>query len=274
MDMEKNLDVFLEILPVVGYMAIQLIIILLIILVGRKLIKMLCGWTSKGLSKVDADAGIKKFLVSIIRVACYVLLIFIIADRLGVSTASLVAILGSAGIAIGLALQGSLANLAGGILILFMKPFAVGDYIIFSNGEGTVKAIDIIYTTIVTADNKVITVPNGSLSNGVTTNVTKLDYRRIDLTVGISYSSDIKKAKDIMREIYENEALIINDKGIEVYVDSLSDSSVGIGVRGWAKTDDYWNARWNIIENIKLEFDKNGIELSFNQLDIHMIGEK
>ncbi len=274
MDMEKNLDVFLEILPVVGYMAIQLIIILLIILVGRKLIKMLCGWTSKGLSKVDADAGIKKFLVSIIRVACYVLLIFIIADRLGVSTASLVAVLGSAGIAIGLALQGSLANLAGGILILFMKPFAVGDYIIFSNGEGTVKSIDIIYTTIVTADNKVITVPNGSLSNGVTTNVTKLDYRRIDLTVGISYGSDIKKAKDIMREIYENEALIINDKGIEVYVDSLSDSSVGIGVRGWAKTDDYWNARWNIIENIKLEFDKNGIELSFNQLDIHMIGEK
>ncbi len=274
MDMEKNLDLFLELLPVVGYMAVQLIIILLIILVGRKLIKMLCGWTSKGLSKVDADAGIKKFLVSIIRVACYVLLIFIIADRLGVSTASLVAVLGSAGIAIGLALQGSLANLAGGILILFMKPFAVGDYIIFSNGEGTVKSIDIIYTTIVTADNKVITVPNGSLSNGVTTNVTKLDYRRIDLTVGISYGSDIKKAKDIMREIYENEALIINDKGIEVYVDSLSDSSVGIGVRGWAKTDDYWNARWNIIENIKLEFDKNGIELSFNQLDIHMIGEK
>ena len=274
MDISKIIDTILELIPIAGDTVIQIIIIIAILIVGSMFIKKLCSWIKNGLSEVDADEGLKKFLVSFIRVACYVLLVFIIADRLGVRSTSLVAVLGSAGVAIGLGLQGSLANFAGGIIILFMKPFVVGDYIIFSDGEGTVKSIDIIYTTIVTLDNTVITVPNGTLSNGVITNVTKLEYRRLDLPVGISYSSDLKKAKDVARSIIEQEPLVIKDKEIGVYVDSLGDSSVVLGMVGWVKEEDYWEARWNIIENTKLEFDKNGIEIPVKQLDVHMIGER
>lgn len=173
MDMLNDMGVLWYLIPAAETIVFQLVVIILIIVIGRKLTRMLCRLTEKGLAKVDIDSGVKKFLISIIRAACYILIGFVIADRLGIGTASLVAVLGSAGIAIGLALQGSLTNLAGGILLLLMKPFVVGDYIAFSGGEGTVKSIDIIYTTIVTNDNKVITVPNGSLSNGVITNMTK-----------------------------------------------------------------------------------------------------
>ena len=191
-------------------------------------------------------------------------------EKIGVPSASIIALLGSATLAIGLSLQGSLANFAGGILILVMRPFGIHDYIICEGTEGTVQNIGLVYTTLVTIDNRKITIPNGSLSNAVITNVTAQPKRRVDLTVGIGYTSDLKKAKEILNQIYANDPLILKEDGITVYVDQLADSSVILGARGWTNTTDYWTVRWRILEQIKLKFDQAGIEIPFNQLDVNV----
>ena len=191
-------------------------------------------------------------------------------EKIGVPSASIIALLGSATLAIGLSLQSSLANFAGGILILVMRPFGIHDYIICEGTEGTVQNIGLVYTTLVTIDNRKITIPNGSLSNAVITNVTAQPKRRVDLTVGIGYTSDLKKAKEILNQIYENDPLILKEDGITVYVDQLADSSVILGARGWTNTTDYWTVRWRILEQIKLKFDQAGIEIPFNQLDVNV----
>ena len=200
------------------------------------------------------------------------LLIFIIAGQLGIDSASIVAILGSAGLAIGLALQESLKNFAGGILILVMKPFKVGDYIVMPNAEGTVSVIGLVYTILVTIDNKTISIPNGTLSNSIVTNVTAMEKRRLDLTVGIGYQSDLRKAKEIMDRIYRQHPSVLKEEPIVTYVDSLGDDSVVLGARGWTKSEDYWAARWDITEKIKLAFDEEGIEIPYRQMDVHITG--
>lgn len=260
-------------LPNLAAIGFRLLIALLIFLVGRKLITLLQKIVGRSFERAGMEISVMKFLHSLIGFCANALLVFIIMGQLGFDSASIVAILGSAGLALGLAMQGSLANFAGSILILVMKPFKVGDYIVSSEGEGTVAMIGLVYTTLMTIDNKAVTIPNGTLSNTPVTNVTAMDKRRLDLKVGIGYNSDLKKAKAILEMIYQDHPLIRKDPPIVVYVDELADSAVMLGARGWTAADDYWTARWDIIERIKLEFDEAGIEIPFNQMDVHLIKE-
>ena len=179
---------------------------------------------------------------------------------------------GGGGVAVGLALQGSLSNFAGGVLILLLKPFKVGDYIIehSHNNEGTVTEISIFYTKLLTVDNKLIVIPNGTLSNSSLTNVTNKDRRRVDLVVGIAYEADIRTAKDVIYAVAEKEEARIPEEKPVVYVDNLAASSVDIGLRVWVKTGDYWPARWRMTENIKYALDAKGISIPYQQIDVQI----
>ena len=182
------------------------------------------------------------------------------------------AALASCGVAIGLALQGSLSNFAGGVLILLLKPFVVGDYIVEDNKgrEGTVKEIQLFYTKLLTVDNKTVIIPNGALANTSITNVTEQDKRRLDFAVGISYDADLKMAKQLIEELIRKDEDVLQNEDVSVFVDTLGDSSVVIGARGWVKKDAYWTAKWRLTENIKLTLDDNGIEIPYNQVVVHV----
>lgn len=249
----------------------KLFIALLIFLIGRKLIRIVQKMMNASFERTGVEIGVSKFLRSLTEFILYALLVFIILGQLGVNTTSILAVLGTASLALSLSLQQSLANFAGGVLILMMKPFKVGDYIICPQGEGTVSMIGLVYTTLATVDNKAITVPNGTLANSTVTNVTAMEKRRLDLTVGIGYQSDLRKAKLILEKLYTEHPAIMKDSDITVFVDSLGDSSVMIGARGWVAAEDYWKTRWDITEKIKLAFDEAGIEIPFNQMDVHIV---
>ena len=244
-----------------------------ILLIGSRVIKFTSKFLKRTLDKMGLEIGISRFLVSVAKAFQYGILIFIAAEKIGISSASIIALLGSAGIAIGLALQGTLTNFAGGILILVTKPFKVGDYIISQGGEGQVSNIGVVYTTLVSADNRKIVIPNGTLSNEPMTNVTGMGKRRVDISVGISYTADLKKAKEILQRLFEEHPLVLKEEPIQVFVDSLGDSAVLIGGRAWAASENYWECRWNITEAVKLEYDKAGIEIPFNQIDVHMVSQ-
>ncbi|WP_125141904.1 mechanosensitive ion channel family protein [Clostridium transplantifaecale] len=249
----------------------KLFIALLIFLIGRKLIRIVQKMMYASFERTGVEVGVSKFLRSLTEFILYALLVFIILGQLGFNTTSILAVLGTASLALSLSLQQSLANFAGGVLILMMKPFKVGDYIICPQGEGTVSMIGLVYTTLATVDNKAITVPNGTLANSTVTNVTAMEKRRLDLTVGIGYQADLKKAKQILEKLYTEHPAIMKDSDITVFVDSLGESSVMIGARGWVAAEDYWKTRWDITEKIKLAFDKAGIEIPFNQMDVHIV---
>jgi small conductance mechanosensitive channel len=193
-------------------------------------------------------------------------------DTVGIKTTSFVAVLGTASLAVGLSLQGSLSNFAGGVLILMLKPFKVGDYIIDSSDgkEGTVTKIDLFYTTLITPDNKKTVIPNGSLSNTSLTNVTAFETRRVDFEIGISYSADISKAKSIIEETAKANELVLKDKEIFVFVSNLDSSQVTMGIRVWTNTSDYWTVKFELTEAVKKALDENNIEIPFNQLVVHM----
>lgn len=270
MDMDKVLGILEGWTPGLVALGWKLVIVILILLVGKKLISCLQVGLEKTFSKMQMDISLSKFLISVLTAGGYAFVLFIAAEQLGIPSTSILALLGSATLAVGLALQGSLANFAGGILLLIMRPFAVGDYIVDGGTEGTVENIGIVYTTLVTVDNKKITIPNGSLSNSTVTNVTAQEKRRVDISVGIGYTSDIKTAKAIMERIYQNHPLILKEDSIVVFVSELGDSAVVLGARGWAKTSDYFTVKWDITECIKLEFDEAGVEIPFNQIDINI----
>lgn len=244
-----------------------------ILLIGSRVIKFTSKFLKRTLDKMGLEIGISRFLVSVAKAFQYGILIFIAAEKIGISSASIIALLGSAGIAIGLALQGTLTNFAGGVLILVTKPFKVGDYIISQGGEGQVSNIGVVYTTLVSADNRKIVIPNGTLSNEPMTNVTGMGKRRVDISVGISYTADLKKAKEILQKLFEEHPLVLKEEPIQVFVDSLGDSAVLIGGRAWAASENYWECRWDITESVKLEYDRAGIEIPFNQIDVHMVSQ-
>lgn len=248
----------------------RLLIALVIILIGMRIIKSGRKILQRTFERMDLDLSLSKFLISVLDAIAYALVLFIAADKIGIPSASIVALIGSAGLAIGLSLQGSLANFAGGILILMMRPFVVGNYIICDKAEGTVHDIGLVYTTLMTVDNKKVTIPNGNLSNDTIINVTVQEKRRVDIRVGIGYSSDMKAAKAILEDIYRSHPLVLEEDGITIFVDELADSAVMIGGRGWTKTEDYWKARWDITESIKERFDEAGIEIPFNQMDVNI----
>lgn len=239
-------------------------------IIGKKVI----NWAEKlivnAAKKGNLDKGITSFFISLGKFILYVILIIVIAGFLGVPTASFVAILGSCGLAIGLALQGSLQNFAGGVLILIMKPFSVGDYVVVNGLEGTVSSIDVCYTTLKTVDNKTVVMPNGALSNSNIVNVSKESTRRVDLIVPISYDDNIKAVKDMLQNIAVGEELVLKNRGIDIYVNEFGSSSINLGFRVWVKAENYWTVKWSMLETIKNEMDKNGFTIPFNQMDVHI----
>lgn len=248
----------------------DLLVAAVILGIGFKITGAVRRMAERSFARMEMELSLRKFLLSLIQALMYGLLIFMAAERIGIQSSSIIALLGSAGVTLGLALQGSLSNFAGGVLILLVRPFKVGDYIVSEYGEGTVAAIGLVYTTLNTVDNKTVVIPNGSLSNSPITNATAEDFRRLDLTVGIGYQSDLRKAKEILLDIYTSHPCILKDRPIQVFVDQLAASSVVIGGRGWTATGDYWQTRWDITEKIKLQFDEAGIQIPFNQLDVHV----
>ena len=257
-------------LPALSGFAMDLLAAVLILIIGFKVVGAVRRMAERSFARMEMELSLRKFLLSLIQVGLYAVLIFMAAERIGIQSSSIIALLGSAGVTLGLALQGSLSNFAGGVLILLMRPFKVGDYIVSQYGEGTVAVIGLVYTTLNTTDNKTVVIPNGSLSNSPITNATAEKFRRLDLTVGISYQADLKKAKDILLDIYTSHPKVLKDHPIQVFVDQLADSAVIIGGRGWTATDDYWQTRWDITEEIKLRLDEAGIEIPFNQMDVHV----
>lgn len=243
-------------------------------LIGAQLIKFVRKLTARGMEKAKADVGVRQFVDSFLKVALYVVLGFLLASSFGVDAAGIVALLGSAGVAIGLAVQGSLSNLAGGVLILVLKPFKVGDYIVEGAGgkEGEVAEIQIFYTRLVTPDNRVVILPNGNLANNSIVNVTAGKCRRVDVPVSVSYNADLKKAKDALTRMLQQDERTLKDRELRVFVDELADSGIRLNVRCWFANEDYWEGKWRITENCKLVLDEAGIEIPFNQLDVHMKG--
>lgn len=251
---------------------LQVVAALVAFAIGRLVIKWIRKIVRRSFERSDADKGVEQFVDSLLKYGLYGILIFSLISSLGFDTTSIAALLASGGVAIGLALQGSLSNFAGGVLILLLKPFVVGDYIIEdTNGkEGTVKEIQIFYTKLSTIDNKTIVIPNGMLTNNSITNATAKDERQLDLRVGISYDADIKQAKHVIEKLLADDAGIIKNEKINVFVDDLADSAVVLGVRAWVKNEEYWDTRWRMLEEIKLALDKNGIEIPYPQMTVHM----
>lgn len=266
---------FLNHLPEkVLHLGLRIVLAVLFFLIGMQVIRIVRKIIRKSMQRANAEIGVIQFIDSFVKTALYVILIFLLATSFGADAASIVALLGSAGVAIGLAVQGSLSNLAGGVLILLLKPFKVGDYIIegSSGKEGVVKEIQIFYTKLVTADNKIVILPNGSLANNTISNVTALQCRRMDIQVGISYGADLKRAKEILLEVMQKDEKVMKDREIVVFVDELADSSVNIGLRCWFMNEDYWEGKWRITEQCKYALDEAGIEIPFPQLDVYVKG--
>lgn len=249
---------------------VQVIVAIIVLLIGSRIIKFLLKLIRKSLDRSKVEAGVVTFLCSLVKYSLYFVLAMIILAQFGVTTSSVVAVLGSAGLTLGLALQGSLSNFAGGVLILLLKPFVVGDYIIdgATGQEGTVSSITIFYTKLLTVDNRMILIPNGTLSNSSITNVTHMEKRRIDLLIGVSYEANLAKTKQVLRDVVQCEEKILPGEPVEIYVSDLADSAVQMGVRAWVKTEDYWPVRWKLTEDFKNALDANAISIPYPQMDV------
>lgn len=253
-------------------LGIRILFAIVFFFVGVWIIKLIRKLVRKSMNRAGAETGAVQFVDSFIKAGLYIVLIFMIASSFGLDAASVVALIGSAGVAIGLAVQGSLSNFAGGVLLLVLKPFKVGDYIIegTTNKEGTVTEIKIFYTKLLTIDNKVVVLPNGNLANHTLVNVTDQAQRKLDINLYVSYSADLKRTKETLREVLLKNAHVDTDKEILVAVDELADSGIKIIMRAWVKTSEYWDAKWEILEQSKNALDNAGIEIPYPQIDIHM----
>ncbi|WP_455616194.1 mechanosensitive ion channel family protein [Eisenbergiella sp.] len=251
---------------------IRVVFCIVAFLIGSRIISFIRKLTGNALRRANASKEAKQFLDSSLKVGLYAFLIFQIAVKLGIDATTIATVIGSATVTIGLAFQGSLKNCIGGILIMLLHPFRVGDYIIEDNhkNEGTVSEITIFYTKLATIDNKIILLPNGALADTSITNVTNEDNRRVELKVGISYQADIRKAKAVITSLIEANEKILKDKEYSIFVDDLGDSSVVLGMRFWTRTEDFWPVRWAMLEDIKYAFDENGIGIPFPQMDVHL----
>lgn len=268
---QKYLD---EHMPQLISFGIKVVLSIVVLYIGSRLIRWVLGLVRRSLGRTGMDKGAVQFLCSFLKALLYILLIFGIGMNFGIKESSVAALLGTAGVTIGLALQGGLSNLAGGVMLLIFKPFQVGDYIIVdkANGwEGTVYKIEICYTTLLSVDYRHIVIPNGTLSGNTVVNLTARDMRKLELKIGISYDSDMHKAKQILEQIIKDDKGTREDQGMLVYVDELAESAVTLGLRVWVPTEDYWTVRWRLNETIKDEFDRQGIRIPYRQLDVHVI---
>jgi len=251
----------------------DLILALVIFIVGSWFIGLINKLVRKFFEKKDYDLALETFLQSFIKMGLKILLFVVVITQLGVQSSSLIAIVGAAGLAIGLALQGSLSNFAGGVLILLFKPFKVGDFISAQGVDGSVKEITIFYTKLTTFGNQIAIVPNGKLSNDNVVNYNAMPTRRDKIIFGIGYSSNIKTAKEILLQICADNENILTEPMPEVFVDGLGDSSVNLVLRFWAENSVFWPAHFHVIEETKKRFDAAGIEIPFPQQDIHVKGQ-
>lgn len=261
-------QVFDRYVPIIGDYLLRIALVFVIFFVGRKLIKKAVSLCNQALKRQGMEVTVRRFFCNMVNAVGYIGMLGILLQTVGLTATSLTAVIASAGVAVGLALQGSLSNFAGGVLILLMKPFVIGDYIVQGNVEGTVKEIGLVYTELVTVDNRLIVIPNGSLVDSSIINVTATGKRRLELIVGIGYQSDLKKAKEVLRRLGESDPARDLESQVNVFVSELAESSVNLGLHVWVNSSEYWNAKWRLTENIKLAFDEEGIEIPFQQIEI------
>lgn len=261
-------EMFERYVPVACDYLLRIALVLMIFFVGRKLIKKIVSLCDQALKRHGMEVTVRRFFCNVINALGYICMLGILLQTVGLTATSLTALVASAGVAVGLALQGSLSNFAGGVLILLMKPFVIGDYIVQGNTEGTVKEIGLVYTELITADNRLIVIPNGTLIDSSIVNVTATGKRRLELSVGIGYKSDLKKAKEVLIRLGENDPARDLENPVNVFVSELAESSVNLGLHVWVSSSEYWNAKWRLTENIKMAFDEEGIEIPFKQVEI------
>lgn len=260
------MEVFLQNIQTIALdYGLKLLYAILILIVGFYVVRLIMRLIERAMdhSKNKVDPAVRTFTLSLVNIVLKILLIVAIIGVLGVPTTTFAAVIGSAGLAVGLALQGSLSNFAGGILILVLKPFAVGDYIEGAGHSGTVKSITIFYTYLTTIDNKTIMIPNGQLSNNSIINYTRNETRRVDIVFGVGYGSDIQQVKTVIREIVDRHEMIMKDPEPFVRMGKHNESSLDFTVRVWTRTEDYWVVYFDLMESVKEAFDANGIEIPY-----------
>ena len=278
-ELEKNIDTLTKditsyiphnIIEIVGSYAFSLVMAILIFVIGKWAVNKIVDILGTVLRKVKGmDETLIKFLENIVYYALMIIVLLTALGKLGVETTSFLAILGAAGLAIGLALKDSLGNFASGVMIIMFKPFKVGDAVTAAGVTGSVSEVGIFNSVFITADNQKIIVPNGAITSGSITNINAYDTRRVDLVVCIGYEDDIKKTKEVLNNIVSSHEKILIDKGVTIAVSELADSSVNFVLRIWVKTPDYWDVKFDLTETIKLRFDEEGISIPFPQQDVH-----
>ncbi|EGR2794919.1 small-conductance mechanosensitive channel MscS [Vibrio navarrensis] len=259
----NNSDLFIQ-------YGVNIISAIIILFIGNMIVKAVANSVAKVLESKQMDKAVVQFIHGLVRYLLFVIVLIAALGRLGVQTASVVAVIGAAGLAIGLALQGSLSNFAAGVLIVAFRPFKSGDYVEVGGVAGSVEAIQIFQTVLKTPDNKMVVVPNSSVIGGPITNYSRHETRRVDMVIGVSYKSDLKKTKQVLRETLEKDPRILKDPDITIGVHTLADSSVNFVVRPWVKTADYWPVYFDNMQAIKEALDANGIEIPFPQMDVHL----
>lgn len=265
---EKILNEIEKLIPKAIQYGMLILLAIIVYFIGRKILKLIIKLVEKSVKRTNMEQSVAGFLIAVVRVVLHAVLIIMIVSMIGVDTSSLVALVGSAGLAVGLALQGSLSNFAGGVLILLMKPFRAGDYIITDTYEGVVSSIDIFYTRLITGDNRMVVIPNGTLSNSNIINVTNEPIRRLDFFIAIDYKEDMNKVREILLKIINREELVKKDSEVNIFINNFDQGSISLGVRLWVNTDDYWIVKCNIFEAIKKAFDENNIQIPYNKMDI------
>ena len=265
--MEKLLDKLNDLWVDAG---LKLIYVLIIWIVGTRLIKLFLKIIKKDRVFNKLDKSVSSFSISFINITLYVILVIITATVIGIPSTSIITLLGSAGVAIGLALQGGLSNIAGGLIVLIFKPFKIGDFIDTHTDSGTVKNISLFYTTLLTPDNRTVTIPNGNLANQTSINYSKEGIRRLDINVDVSYNNDVDIVKKVLTKLVSHDERIIKEKDIFVRMTEYKESSMVYTIRVWVKNGDYWETRFDLLEKIKHEFDKEKIQIPYNQLDVHI----
>jgi small conductance mechanosensitive channel len=272
--MESNIEKIEHYMQMLGDMGlqfgVQFLLAIVVYFAGNFIIKKMLKLVALTLEKKKVEATLHSFLLSILSTLLKAIQIIIFASMLGIQTASFIAILGAAGLAIGLALQGSLANFAGGVLILLFRPFKNGDAIKAQGYVGSVEEIQIFNTILKTFDNQRIIIPNALLSNGCVTNINVNGTRRVDMVFGIGYNDDITKAKALLRSIIEADKRVLKDQPVDIWVGEHGESSVNLFVRPWANAEDYWGIYFDMMEKVKIEFDKENISIPFPQRDVHI----
>ena len=251
----------------------KLLLAIIVLIVGLWIIRLIVKSINKAMEHSKVEESLRKFLSSLFSILLKVLLLISVASMIGIATTSFIAILGAAGLAVGLALQGGLANFAGGVIILIFKPFKVGDFIDAQGYMGTVREITIFTTILKTPDNKTVIIPNGALSNGSMVNFSTEPKRRVDMVFGIGYGDSIEKAKLVLKQLVDSDTRIHKEPAPQIVVDELGDSSVNFKVRVWCDSGNYWGIYFEMQEKVKLTFDKEGISIPFPQRDVHVFNQ-